>query len=100
MRDGPYLEQVARVLKQVLEFRPYVILYQSGVDGLAEDRLGRLALTERGLQERDRSVFESCRREGVPVVVTLGGGYADPIERTVDAHANTFRIAGDVLGVY
>jgi acetoin utilization deacetylase AcuC-like enzyme len=100
MRDGPYLEQVARVLKQVVEFRPDVILYQSGVDGLAEDRLGRLALTERGLQERDRSVFESCRREGVPVVVTLGGGYADPIERTVDAHANTFRIAGDVLGVY
>jgi acetoin utilization deacetylase AcuC-like enzyme len=100
MRDGPYLEQVARVLKQVVEFRPDVILYQSGVDGLAEDRLGRLALTGRGLQERDRSVFESCRREGVPVVVTLGGGYADPIERTVDAHANTFRIAGDVLGVY
>ena len=73
------------------DFRPDVLFYQSGVDGLAGDRLGRLSLTLEGLKERDRMVFD--RTHGIPIVVTLGGGYSDPIERTVEAHANTFRAA-------
>jgi acetoin utilization deacetylase AcuC-like enzyme len=68
------------------------------VDGLRCDRLGRLDLTHDGLHERDLFVFEACRRYGVPCVVTLGGGYSDPIEMTVAAHASTFRTAADVLG--
>jgi acetoin utilization deacetylase AcuC-like enzyme len=100
LRDGPYLQHVDRVLRKVFAFRPDIVLYQSGVDGLAGDRLGRLALTEEGLQERDRRVLEGCRRHGVPVAVTLGGGYADPVDRTARAHANTFRVAAEVFGVY
>ena len=68
-----------------------MIFYQSGVDGLAGDRLGRLALTLDGLRERDRLVLEASHR--IPLVITLGGGYAEPIERTAEAHANTFRMA-------
>jgi acetoin utilization deacetylase AcuC-like enzyme len=71
-----------------------VIFYQSGVDGLAGDRLGRLALTLEGLQQRDRLVLEALR--GIPLVITLGGGYAEPIEMTAQAHANTFRTATGV----
>jgi acetoin utilization deacetylase AcuC-like enzyme len=66
-----------------------LIFYQSGVDTLAGDRLGRLALTLDGLKQRDRLVLEASR--GIPLVITLGGGYAEPIERTAEAHANTFR---------
>jgi len=69
------------------------VFYQSGVDPLDSDRLGRLAVTMEGLRERDRMVFELARRGGWPVVITLGGGYSDPISRTAEAHAQTFQTA-------
>jgi acetoin utilization deacetylase AcuC-like enzyme len=92
--DAEYLRQLQQVLPEVTAFHPEVIFYQSGVDGLAGDRLGRLALTLDGLKQRDRLVLELSRT--IPVVITLGGGYGDPIERTAEAHANTFRVALDV----
>jgi acetoin utilization deacetylase AcuC-like enzyme len=98
--DARYLEEVQRVLSQASAFRPEFVLYQAGVDGLSEDRLGRLSLTAAGLEARDRAVLKWCRRNGLPVAITLGGGYADPIERTADAHANTFRVAAEMFGVY
>ena len=96
--DAEYLAALERVLPRVFTFAPGVVFYQSGVDALADDRLGRLSLTHDGLRERDRMVFASCRAAGVPVVATLGGGYAEPIERTAEAHANTFRTAAAVFG--
>ena len=88
--DGPYLDALAAALPRVSVFGPDIVFYQSGVDGLREDRLGRLALTLAGLKQRDQLVFETVRRLGVPLVVTQGGGYAEPIERTAEAHAQTF----------
>jgi acetoin utilization deacetylase AcuC-like enzyme len=96
--DDAYLEQLEAVLPRVFAFAPQVIFYQSGVDALATDRLGRLALTHDGLRRRDRLVMRSSREYGAPFVVTLGGGYSDPIELTVEAHANTFRTAAEVFG--
>jgi acetoin utilization deacetylase AcuC-like enzyme len=61
------------------------------VDALAEDRLGRLALTLEGLYRRDRTIFSETRRRGIPTVLTLGGGYASPIELSVAAHVGTYR---------
>ena len=92
--DTEYLRRLEHVLPEVTAFRPQVIFYQSGVDGLAGDRLGRLALTLDGLKRRDRLVLEASR--AIPLVITLGGGYAEPIERTAEAHANTFRLVLDV----
>lgn len=91
--DGEYLAALAEVLPAVFAFRPEVVFYQGGVDALAEDRLGRLNLTHAGLARRDRMVMEACRRNGVPFVVTLGGGYAEPVELTVEAHAATYLAA-------
>jgi acetoin utilization deacetylase AcuC-like enzyme len=85
------------VLPRVFAFQPDVVFYQAGVDGLAGDRLGRLALTHGGLKMRDQLVMEACRSRAMPLVVTLGGGYAEPIARTVEAHANTFRTAAAVF---
>ncbi|HUJ24355.1 MAG TPA: histone deacetylase [Bryobacteraceae bacterium] len=95
--DVEYLAALESVLPRVLQFAPEIVFYQAGVDALAGDRLGRLALSHNGLRERDRLVFQACRALEVPVVVTLGGGYAEPITRTVNAHANTFRTAAEVL---
>jgi acetoin utilization deacetylase AcuC-like enzyme len=83
------------VIPRAFDFRPQVVFYQSGVDALAFDKLGRLSLTHQGLKQRDAIVFQACRTAGVPCVITLGGGYSDPVEHTVEAHANTFRTAAD-----
>ncbi len=96
--DAEYLERLDAVLHRVFDFAPGVVFYQSGVDALESDTLGRLALTHEGLRARDRRVMEAARDYGAPFVVTLGGGYAKPIELTADAHANTFRMAAEVFG--
>ena len=80
----------------VFDFRPDLVLYQAGVDPLAEDRLGRLALTLDGLAKRDRLVLTECRSRGIPVSLGLGGGYADPIDLSVQAYANTYAVAREV----
>jgi len=92
--DATYLALLDEHLPRALDaHRPDFVFYQSGVDALREDRLGRLALTHEGLRERDRRVFSWCRERGLPVCVTLGGGYGRPLEATVEAHAGTFREA-------
>jgi acetoin utilization deacetylase AcuC-like enzyme len=96
--DEEYLSALDNVLPEVSAFAPDVVFYQSGVDPLAGDRLGRLALTHAGLMARDRKVMMMAKARGVPLVVTLGGGYADPITGTAEAHANTFRTAAKVFG--
>jgi acetoin utilization deacetylase AcuC-like enzyme len=96
--DERYLEILATELPAVASARPDVIFYQSGVDALAADRLGRLALTAEGLARRDQMVFAFVRSLQVPLVITLGGGYSDPIEITVAAHAATFRAAAELFG--
>ena len=96
--DEEYLRELEQILPRVWEFEPKIVYYQSGVDGLAADRLGRLKLTHAGLGERDRMVMRGVRELGVPFVITIGGGYSEPIELTAEAHANTFRVARVVLG--
>jgi acetoin utilization deacetylase AcuC-like enzyme len=96
--DAEYLAALDAVLPRVLAFAPEIIFYQSGVDPLAGDKLGRLALTHAGLAARDRRVMSLAKAARIPLVVTLGGGYAQPIARTALAHANTFRTAAEVWG--
>ena len=91
--DEEYLTILRRVLPMVFDFKPDVVFYQTGVDALASDRLGLLSLTHEGLLARDQLVFENCRSRGIPVIASLGGGYSEPIEQTVRAHAGTFRTA-------
>jgi acetoin utilization deacetylase AcuC-like enzyme len=92
--DEQYLDILMRALPQILErFTPDLILYQAGVDVLAGDRFGKLALTMAGVGERDRLVYEFTHRAGLPLVVTLGGGYARDINRIVEAHCQTVRMA-------
>jgi acetoin utilization deacetylase AcuC-like enzyme len=96
--DDVYLAELRAALDRVFAFQPHVIFYQSGVDGLACDTLGRLSLTHEGLIRRDRMVFAAAQDRSIPTVITLGGGYGNPIEQTALAHANTYRTAFDVFG--
>ncbi len=96
--DEEYLRALDSVLPRIFEFAPEIVFYLSGVDALASDVLGRLALTQDGLKARDERVIAGCHAKGIPLVVTLGGGYSKPIELTAEAHANTFRIAAEIYG--
>jgi acetoin utilization deacetylase AcuC-like enzyme len=96
--DEEYLAALDEAMNTVLEFKPQALFFQSGVDALACDRLGRLALTHEGLRRRDWLVLSRCRQNGIPVTVTLGGGYGNPLEATVEAHANTYRAALEIFG--
>lgn len=95
--DGEYLARLSDALPVALATRPELVFYQSGVDPLDSDRLGRLQLSMDGLRRRDEMVFESVLGAVLPLVVTLGGGYSDPIERTAEAHAQTYQAALRVL---
>jgi acetoin utilization deacetylase AcuC-like enzyme len=88
--DDAYLATLDRHLDEVLdEAAPELVFYLAGADPFAGDRFGRLALSVEGLRARDRRVVGACARRGVPVAVTLAGGYAERMEDIVTIHANT-----------
>lgn len=97
MEDAAYLRHLDEVLPAAFAFKPDIIFYQSGVDPLASDVLGRLSLTHAGLIARDRMVFAAALNFGAPFVLTSGGGYSRPIERSAEAHANTYRTAREMF---
>ena len=97
--DDEYLARLRGALPHVWSFEPELVFFQAGVDALATDRLGRLALTPEGLACRDRIVISQTRQRQTPLVITIGGGYSDPIEKTVAAHAQTFRIAAALCAI-
>ena len=92
--DRDYLQALERGLEEAMpRARPDLAIYLAGADPFEGDRLGRLSLSKRGLWERDRMVFETCERYGVPVAVAMAGGYAKNIEDTVDIHYATLETA-------
>jgi acetoin utilization deacetylase AcuC-like enzyme len=97
--DEAYLMALVPALARGFELgRPELVLVQAGVDALEGDKLGRLALSHEGLAARDEQILGACKAHGVPVVLTLGGGYCDPIGPSVEAHAGTYEIARRVFG--
>jgi acetoin utilization deacetylase AcuC-like enzyme len=97
IEDAAYLRHLDEVLPAAFTFKPDIVFYQSGVDPLASDVLGRLSLTHAGLIARDRMVFAAALNFGAPFVLTSGGGYSRPIERSAEAHANTYRTAREMF---
>lgn len=88
--DAAYVSRLAGILPTLLErARPDLVMYQAGVDVLAGDRFGKLGLSLAGVEERDRLVCACATQAGLPLVVTLGGGYARAIDRIVEAHCRT-----------
>jgi acetoin utilization deacetylase AcuC-like enzyme len=98
MGDEDYLPTLDEILPRVFEFRPEIVLYQSGVDVLASDTLGKLRLLPDGVRKRDEKVISAVKAAGVPLVITLGGGYSKPLELTAQSHAATYGAAAMIFG--
>ncbi|HWQ12735.1 MAG TPA: histone deacetylase [Roseiflexaceae bacterium] len=97
--DAPYLAALERGLHEAIErSRADLAIYLAGADPHEGDRLGRLKLTLAGLLERDRMVFDACRSAGIPVAVTMAGGYGRDIQDTVAIHFQTVALAAQFAG--
>ena len=94
--DEGYMEALAKHLPDILDtFAPVLVLYQAGVDPHAEDKLGRLALSDEGLTTRDRFVVRETRQRGLPVASALGGGYGDDQREVAERHARSMLAMAD-----
>jgi acetoin utilization deacetylase AcuC-like enzyme len=88
--DEEVLAVVARALDITKQFDPELILFQSGVDGLATDALGKLNMSRQGMGKRNEMVFDLVNQLSIPAVVFMGGGYSKPISHTIDAFGDLF----------
>ena len=92
--DNVYLKTLDHNLKRLLdELQPDFMFFQSGVDVLATDKLGRLGMTIGGCKSRDELVMNVAKQNHIPLAVCMGGGYSPQIKDIIEAHANTFRLA-------
>jgi acetoin utilization deacetylase AcuC-like enzyme len=97
MEDAEYLKTVARYLPDLLsQVKPDLVLYDAGVDPHISDRLGKLALTDRGIFDRDLQVLDTCISQGFPVACVIGGGYAEDLQSLVYRHSLLHRAADKV----
>ena len=92
--DAAYLAILMDTLPRLIaQVQPDMLFYQSAVDVLDTDKLGKLALTRDGCAKRDEFVLSQAKTHQIPVAVVMGGGYSENIDDVVEAHCNTFRIA-------
>ena len=98
--DTTYLGLLQQILPRLLENeKPDVAFFLSGVDVLATDKYGKLKITMEGCKHRDEIVFSLLKKQGIPCIVSMGGGYSADVKIITEAHCNTFRVAKDVYGL-
>ncbi|MCC3159882.1 histone deacetylase [Hymenobacter sp. 15J16-1T3B] len=99
MDDEAYLATLRDTLPGLVDrVRPDFVFFQAGVDVLATDKLGKLALTPAGCRQRDEFVLGLCQQRQLPVAVSMGGGYSERLRDIVDAHCQTFAVAYALWG--
>ena len=97
--DVAYLATLEKHLAQAFErSMPEMVIYLAGADPFEGDKLGRLKLTKQGLATRDAMVYAECARWGLPVVATMGGGYAPEINDIASIHFETIRLGIALCG--
>jgi acetoin utilization deacetylase AcuC-like enzyme len=95
--DDFYLSTLDVNLKNLIDrVQPDFMFFQSGVDVLDTDKMGKLSVTKPGCKTRDRIVFEIAKKNSIPTVASMGGGYSEFLD-VIDAHANTYRVAQEVF---
>jgi acetoin utilization deacetylase AcuC-like enzyme len=96
--DAEYLDLLAAHLpRAIAESRADAVIYLAGADPYFADRLGFLALSKPGLRERDRMVLSRCAAAGLPVAVSMAGGYAESVDDIVDIHYATVEVAAGLI---
>ena len=95
--DKYYLSVIQNEIPRLVDaFEPDFIFYLSGVDIIENDKLGRLSVSLNGCKQRDKFVLNYCKKNHIPLQISMGGGYSPEISVIVEAHANTFRLAQEI----
>jgi acetoin utilization deacetylase AcuC-like enzyme len=98
INDTDYLRILGDCLQVLLhKVKPDFVCYLSGVDILATDRYGKLQVSPKGCRERDELIFQTVKKHQIPCAVAMGGGYSTHIKDIVNAHCNTFKVAGEIF---
>jgi acetoin utilization deacetylase AcuC-like enzyme len=98
IKDEDYLELLKFHLNKIdKNFSADFLLYQSGVDVLKTDKLGRLGLTIEGIKQRDRLVLDYAKSMEIPIMCCMGGGYSPQLKDIIDAHSQVFRLAQEIF---
>jgi acetoin utilization deacetylase AcuC-like enzyme len=98
IKDSDYIYLLEKSLEDILNvFTPDFLFFQSGIDIIETDKLGRLGVSLQGCKKRDEIVFQMAKNLNLPIVVSMGGGYSEEIKYIIEAHANTFRTAQHIF---
>jgi acetoin utilization deacetylase AcuC-like enzyme len=96
--DKEYLNILHNTLPQLIDQeQPEFVFYISGVDILETDKLGRLKVSMEGCKQRDKFVLNICKKNQIPLAISMGGGYSERLSDIVEAHSNTFRLAQEIF---
>lgn len=96
--DDYYLKTLDTNLKNIIDLhQPDFIFYQCGVDILKTDKLGKLSISREGCRQRDKMVLGLAKLHNIPLVASMGGGYAENFREIIEAHANTYRLAQEIF---
>lgn len=97
-KDAFYLKTLETNLGNLLDqVQPDFMFFQSGVDILESDKLGRLSISMAGCKQRDKIVLEVAKKNNIPIVASMGGGYSEDFKLIIEAHANTYRLAQEIF---
>ena len=98
MGDQAYLAKLRSHLPILLErLQPDLVMYDAGADVHKDDRLGKLALSDQGVFERDRTVLQTCKDGGYPVACVIGGGYGEDMDALIYRHSYLHRAAKEIF---
>jgi acetoin utilization deacetylase AcuC-like enzyme len=98
IKDKEYLYLLEKNLAEITQkFEPDFLFFQSGVDIIETDKLGRLGVSLAGCKRRDEIVFNFANENHIPIVTSMGGGYSPNIKDIIEAHGNTFRTAQHIF---
>ena len=99
--DQVYINTLNDALDKIFsEFTPDLVFYLGGIDPLETDHFGRLSLSLKGLEDRERLVIETVTQKEIPLVVLLSGGYAPSLYETVEAHSIMYKAALELSAPY
>ena len=97
MEDKEYLNILNKNLKELNKDRFDFVFYIAGVDIHQEDRLGKLKISDDGINKRDRIVIENFYSKKIPLCGVLGGGYNKNFEKLIELHSMLHKNCSEII---
>ena len=97
MEDEEYLNILYNNLKKLNENSYDFVFYIAGVDIHYEDRLGKLKITDEGINKRDQIVVEHFNSKNISLCGVLGGGYNKNFDKLIELHAMLHKNCAEII---